>query len=39
LKPLGEIAMPTIGLFSNSLEMPIERANDRRRKRAKSLSP
>ena len=39
LKSLGEVAMPTIGLASKSLETPIDRAIDRRRKRAKSRSP
>ena len=35
----GVMAMPTTGLFSISEESPIERANERRRKREKSRSP
>ena len=39
LKPLGDTATPTMGRANKSVEMPIERAKDRRRKRAKSRSP
>ncbi len=39
LKPDGVIAMPTTGLFSKAGEMPIDRAKERRRYRAKSRSP
>jgi hypothetical protein len=39
LKPDGVMAMPTIGLFSISVDRPIERAKERRRKREKSRSP
>ena len=35
----GVMAMPTTGLFNSSDEIPIERANERRRNRAKSRSP
>jgi hypothetical protein len=39
LKSDGVMAMPTTGLARRSGEIPIERANERRRKRAKSRSP
>ena len=39
LNSLGETAMPTTGLSSSSEERPIERAKDRRKKRANAGSP
>ncbi len=38
LKPDGVMAMATIGLFINSIVIPIERAKERRKKRPKSRS-
>jgi hypothetical protein len=39
LNPDGVMAIPTMGRSSSPVEMPIERAKERRRKRAKSRSP
>ena len=39
LKPLAVSQIPTIGLSSAASVYPIDLANDRRRKRAKSGSP
>ena len=39
LKSEGVAAMPITGWFNSAVDSPMERANDRRRKRAKSRSP